>query len=446
MSDTNTPASLERTRYQPYLEYKDSEAEWLGEIPVAWDGRALKYLATFKSGGTPKKNDPHYWLGDIPWVSPKDMGSGVINDSIDHITPEAVRDSSTRLVDEGAVLVVVRSGILKHRIPVAIAGREVALNQDIKALVSRGEILPRYLRYFIEGMQEFLLVEWRKEGATVESLETEAMSVTHIPVPPHWEQSAIGAFLDRETTRIDALVIKQEELIELLREKHIALITNTVTKGLDPDVAMRDSGVEWLGEIPVHWSVQRLKTISQMQSGESITAHAIEVTGPYPVFGGNGIRGYTANFTHDSNHILIGRQGAHCGNVRVARGRFWASEHAVVVTPDVPNVVEWCSALLEAMNLNRLSIAAAQPGLAVDRLREPRIPVPPVAEQLAIADFLGREASRINALIGRVNEAMDLLNEYRTALISAAVTGKIDVRGLRRDRVTREPQTTRRRG
>ena len=428
MTDGNTPGPIERGRYEPYPEYKDSGVEWLGEIPAHWDGRALKYLATFKSGGTPKKHDPHYWLGDIPWVSPKDMGSGVINDTVDHITPEAVRESSTRLVDEGAVLVVVRSGILRHRIPVAIAGREVALNQDLKALMSLGEALPRYLRYFIEGLQEFLLFEWRKEGATVESLETEAMAATRIPVPPHLEQRAIGAFLDRETIRIDALDRKQEKFIRLLQEKRTALISSAVTKGLNLDVAMKDFGVEWLGQIPVHWSVQRLKTLSAMQSGESITGNSIRSTGRYPVFGGNGLRGYTSDFTHDGNHILIGRQGAHCGNVHVARGRFWASEHAVVMSPEGTNVVEWCAALLEAMNLNRLSVAAAQPGLAVDRLRELRIPVPPVAEQHAIAAFLGRETSRINALAARVNQAMDRLNEYRMSLISAAVTGKIDVR------------------
>ena len=199
--------------------------------------------------------------------------------------------------------------------------------------------------------------------------------VREIPVvlPTRTEQVAIARFLDRETAKIDALVAKQQELIGLLQEKRTALISRTVTKGLDPDVAMKDSGVEWLGEIPAHWEVQALKTLSAMRSGDSITSDSIESTGPYPVFGGNGLRGYTGDFTHEGDHVLIGRQGAHCGNVHLARGRFWASEHAVVVTLKSPNLVEWCGALLEAMDLNRLSVAAAQPGLAVERLRDSQV-------------------------------------------------------------------------
>ena len=249
-----------------------------------------------------------------------------------------------------------------------------------------------------------------------------------VVLPPVAEQSAIASFLDREMARIDALVAKQQELVALLQEKRIALISQTVTKGLESDVAMKDSGVEWLGEIPAHWDVQALKTLSAMRSGDSITSDSIESTGPYPVFGGNGLRGYTGDFTHEGDHVLIGRQGAHCGNVHLARGRFWASEHAVVVTLKSPNLVEWCGALLEAMDLNRLSVAAAQPGLAVERLRDSHVPVPPVVEQREIVGFLDRETATIAELVSKVNDAIAHLNEYRSALISAAVTGRIDVR------------------
>ena len=265
-------------------------------------------------------------------------------------------------------------------------------------------------------------------GSTYEAVAAGDIGNLPVPLPSIAEQRAIANFLDRKTARIDALVAKQHELIKLLQEKRTALISHAVTKGLDPDVAMKDSGVEWLGEIPAHWGTRRLKAISDMQSGESITASSIEETGPYPVFGGNGLRGYSSAFTHEGEHVLVGRQGALCGNVHIARGPFWASEHAVVVAPHGSNAVEWCGSLLEAMDLNQHSVAAAQPGLAVDRLRDLHVPVPPVPEQHVIADSLDHETTKIDAMIAKVNEAIERLNEYRIALISAAVTGKIDVR------------------
>ena len=139
---------------------------------------------------------------------------------------------------------------------------------------------------------------------------------------------------------------------------------------------LKDSGVEWLGDVPEHWEIQRLKTVCAMKSGEGITAMSIEDKGEYPVYGGNGLRGYTSEFTHDGDYVLIGRQGALCGNVHIARGQFWASEHAVVTTVFPDHTLEWLSALLEIMNLNQYSIAAAQPGLAVERVMNLWIPVP----------------------------------------------------------------------
>ena len=246
-------------------------------------------------------------------------------------------------------------------------------------------------------------------------------------MPPLEEQHAITNFLKHETAKIEELVAKQERLEDLLQEKRTALISHVVTRGLNPNVATKESGVEWLGEFPVHWRLQRLKTISGMRSGESITAASIDADGRYPVYGGHGLRGYTTDFTHEGEHLLIGRQGAHCGNVQAARGRFWASEHAVVVSPDRPNVLEWLEAVLEAMDLNQHSVAAAQPGLAVDRLRDLHVAVPPMEEQGAIAAAVSRETARIDALAAKVNEVIDHLNGYCDALVSAAVTGRIDV-------------------
>ena len=185
-----------------------------------------------------------------------------------------------------------------------------------------------------------------------------------------------------------------------------------------------------MGEVPRHWEVKKIKHLAQLRSGESITAADINETGEYAVFGGNGVRGYTGEYTHDGSHVLIGRQGALCGNINYAQGKFWASEHAVVAHPLTCFNVLWFGELLRSMNLNQYSVSAAQPGLAVERIANLTIPVPPLEEQQAIAAFLERQIADMESVVIRVNDAVSYLREYRTALISAAVTGKVDVREI----------------
>ncbi len=215
------------------VKMKDSGVEWIGEIPEHWEVKRLKFAATFFGGGTPSKDNLEYWSGDIPWVSPKDMKSEIILVTEDHITKQAIEESATRMIETGAVLIVVRSGILRHSIPVAINALPVALNQDMKAVVTRPFLKPDYLAAIIRGHQKALLVEWRKEGATVESIEFELLANTPCPIPPISEQEAILAYLDKETARIDALITRIGEGIEKLKEYSTALISATVTGKID---------------------------------------------------------------------------------------------------------------------------------------------------------------------------------------------------------------------
>jgi type I restriction enzyme S subunit len=193
---------------------------------------------------------------------------------------------------------------------------------------------------------------------------------------------------------------------------------------------MKDSGVEWLGEVPEHWEVMPLKRIVAMQSGNSITAETIESAGAYPVYGGNGLRGYTSSFTHSGEFVLIGRQGALCGNINYATGRFFASEHAVVATARKSVDVTWLGEMMRTMNLNQYSVSAAQPGLSVELIGNVRTIYAPLEEQRRLAGFLSDQSETLAGLSTEAFKAIDLLQERRSALISAAVTGRIDVRGL----------------
>ena len=199
-----------------------------------------------------------------------------------------------------------------------------------------------------------------------------------------------------------------------------------VLQTLEPYPEMKDSGVPALGNIPVHWQVLRVKNLCRMRSGDGITAESITPVGAYPVYGGNGQRGYTSEYTHDGTFVLIGRQGALCGNVHLARGRFWASEHAVVTTVRSGYLPEWLGAILTVMDLNQYSIAAAQPGLSVERVLDLRLPVTPVSEQAAIVRFLDHADRHIRRYIRAKQKLIALLEEQKQAVIHRAVTRGLD--------------------
>jgi len=184
----------------------------------------------------------------------------------------------------------------------------------------------------------------------------------------------------------------------------------------------KDSGVKWLGQVPEHWEIKAIKHVVEMRSGEAITSESIAEEGNYPVFGGNGLRGYTTHFTHEGTFALVGRQGALCGNVNYASGKFWASEHAVVCSPRRPVATRWLGELLRALNLGQYSVAAAQPGLSVELVGRVQVPVPTSPEQSAIATFLEHETAKIDALVAEQERLIELLKEKRQAVISHAVT------------------------
>lgn len=189
----------------------------------------------------------------------------------------------------------------------------------------------------------------------------------------------------------------------------------------------------WLEAIPIHWQRKKLKYLASLKSGDSITSDEIANEGMYPVFGGNGIRGYSSAYTHCGSRVLIGRQGALCGNINFATGCFWASEHAVVAEIREDADVIWFGELLRSMNLNQYSQSAAQPGLAVDVLANLELPVPPLSEQRAIAKYLTRETARFDALVAAKERVLGLLAEKRRALITRAVTRGLDSRVPLRD-------------
>lgn len=218
----------------PNVPMKDSGVEWLGEVPEHWKLVPLKYLCSFSGGGTPTKDNLTYWTnGNIPWVSPKDMKTFWIKETQDYITEKAVKESSTNMVEPNSLLMVVRSGILQRTIPIAINIVPVTMNQDMKALKFGKRILVEYVANLIHGNTQQLLLEWSKEGATVESIEHEYLANSVIPVPSIEEQDLIVKLIAKKMSIYRELTDKAELQISLLQERRTALISAAVTGKID---------------------------------------------------------------------------------------------------------------------------------------------------------------------------------------------------------------------
>jgi type I restriction enzyme S subunit len=405
--------SGKRARYPAYA---PSEVEWLGDVPRHWKIRRMKYSADLVNHKIDGRDSelPYTGLEHIEsWTGRRLAPNGDITG-----------EGQANLYKSGDVLF----GKLRPYLAKAYAADSDGICTGELLVLRPKAVQQKFLLDYLLNPDVISIVDSSTYGAKMPRANWDFIGNLPVLIPPAEEQRIIIAFLDRETARIDALIGKKQRQIELLREKRSALISHAVTKGLDRNAKMKDSGIEWLGEIPEHWEVKRLKRFAHLRSGKSITAYEIDENGKYPVYGGNGLRGFTDSYTHKGDFVLIGRQGALCGCINYATGCFWASEHAVVVSIKGDIKTRWLGELLRSMNLNQYSQSAAQPGLAVETIAALFLPVPPPAEQHNISAFLDRETEGIDVLIEKVEKSISLLREYRTALISTAVTGKIDVR------------------
>ena len=251
------------------------------------------------------------------------------------------------------------------------------------------------------------------------------LSVFPFLIPTSHEQSAIAAYLDTQCAKIDEIIAQAKASIEDYKQWKASIIYEAVTKGLDPNVEMKDSGIEWIGRMPAHWTAPALKHLCTMQAGKNLISEQISTSGRYPVYGGNGQRGYYSDYNVNGNFLLVGRQGALCGNVHCVSGKFWATEHAVVTTPSKITNISYLYYLLIAMDLNQYaSNSAAQPGLSVGNILTVKTLLPPIDEQVRISEFLDNCCPRIDEVITEKQSLIDDLESYKKSLIYEVVTGK----------------------
>lgn len=405
--------------YSAYPEYKSTRWEEVGSIPAEWEARRLKFTVLLRNEKIEAENADLEYMG---------------LENIESWTGKRIEDESS--FSEGVATRFEPNDILFGKLrpylaKVYLAERAGMATTEALVLKSERDIIPAFLKYVMLSDKFIEDVSGTTYGAKMPRANWDSIGSLPILLPDLSEQQQIADFLDWKTGQIDGLIAKKKQLIEKLKEKRIALITQAVTKGLNPAAPMYDSGVPWLGNVPKHWQVMKLHHIVRMKSGSSITSTDIEEVGKFPVYGGNGVRGYFEKYTHDGSFVLIGRQGALCGNINYAHGKFWASEHAVVAASDRELDIIWLGETLRAMNLNQYSESAAQPGLSVEEIGRLKMPFPPLYEQCEIANFISIETAKIDTLTNVNVQTIIRLTEYRTALITAATTGKIDVRDVK---------------
>ena len=401
-----------------YNEYKDSGVYFIPDIPNSWQVLKAKYL--FKQ----EKRE----------VCPEDEIVTCFRDGQVTLRKNRRTEGFTNSMKEIGYQGVRKGDLVIHNMD-AFAGAIGVSDSDGKGTPvyacctpKRNDINQYYycylLRYLARNGFILSLAKGIRERST--DFRFNDFKELYLPVPSKEEQDAIVSYIDLQSTKIDEAIAQQQKMIDLLNERKQIIINNAVTKGLNPDAPMKDSGVDWIGEIPEQWEVRKLKHIAKLKSGDTISSDSFTEDG-FPVYGGNGFRGYTNRFTNDGEYVLIGRQGALCGNVNYATGKFFAAEHAVVVYPYDHENVAWLGEVIRASNLNQYSQSAAQPGLAVSVIENIAYPYPPEKERTAIAEYLAQQMNAINAALHNIERQISLLQERKQIIINDVVTGKVKV-------------------
>lgn len=427
-------------RYRPYPAYKDSGVEWLGDIPAHWDVKRLKYVAPLRITKLDIKPDDAVYVG---------------LENVESWTGRLLLESQPESVD--SIVGAFRAGdvlfgkLRPYLAKVARPDFDGVCTGEILSLRPAAGCTQSYVMY---GLLNAPYIRWLDSftyGTKMPRLSPSQVAGSFVSQPPLEEQRAIANFLDRETGRIDALVAKKQRLIQLLQEQRNALITRAVTMGLDPSVPMKDSGVEWLGEIPEHWEAERIKWVAKMESGHTPDkkTDAYWRNGSIPwvsladtsqlrkvdYIGSTAVLTTPEGIANSSAHVLpsgtvVFSRDATIGLCAITQGEMAVSQHFIGWICGERICPEYLLLALRSMSeeLERLTMGATVRTIGMPDVRCLAIPIPPLKEQQAIVDDALHSRAEIDKLVFKVKEVITRLRELRAALISAAVTGKIDVR------------------
>lgn len=454
----------EARRFKPYPKYKGSGVDWLGNMPEHWNVASLRWLSRRYTGGTPDRANDAYWDdGTIPWINSGAVNQVVITEPSSYITQQGYLNSSAKWVPKGA-LVMALAGQGKTKGMVAQVAIDTTCNQSMAAVVPDHRVTSRFLFWWLAA--HYSTIRNLAGGEQRDGLNLDILGALPAPLVPVDEQDTITKFLDLETANIDKLIRQQRAVIEKLREKRSALISRTVTRGLPPVAAraaglnphreLKPAGEDWLGEIPTDWdSAQLRRFIYFITSGSRGWAEYYSDEGAIFVRIGNLARDSIYLDLSDVQYVdpPTGAEGertriqlgdlllsitAYLGSVAVASRNVvggYINQHIALVRVNAAKLIpEFAAFALMAdagqAQLGGLGYGGTKVQLSLDDVKSIWVPVPPMAEQRAIVAFIERETANIDHAIKKIEEVIDQLQDYRTALVTGAVTGKIDVRGV----------------
>ena len=412
---------------KPYPEYKESGLPWLGQVPGHWDlvpNRGLVRKRKVLVG----KDHVNYRLLSLTkqGVIVRDLSTGKGKFSSDMGTSQEVRNGD---------LVFCLFDVPETPRTVGLSRYDGMITGAYTVFESLGRCSSVYFELFYCAMDDRKLLSPLYSGLR-NTIPAERFLGTKTPLPPPEEQAAIARFLDWANGRMEHAIRLKRRTIALLNEQKQAIIHRAVTRGLDPDAPLKDSGIPWLGEIPAHWEVTRIKNELRCLNTQRIPLNSVQrgamTMRAYDYYGASGVIDKVDEYIFDDELILIAEDGANLvlRNLPlaiIARGKFWVNNHAHILKPKRGSIV-FLAYVLETLNYKPWISGAAQPKLTQDRLMSISISVAPPDEQVAIVDSVYVQTRPLQTAISRLEREIDLLREYRTRLVADVVTGKLDVR------------------
>ena len=454
-----------QSSFPTYPAYRCSGVEWLGEMPKHWEVTKLSYVTSrIGSGKTPSGGAATYASSGVPFIRSQNVhDQGLRLDDIVYIDEETDREMAWSRVRPLDVLINITGASIGRSCQVPAEFGRANVNQHV-CVIRLDKVVEAsdWVAWFMKSPSSKEQVKVSQTGAAREGLNFEQLAGFYLCMPPLNERKVITAFLDHETARIDALIEEQQRLIELLKEKRQAVISHAVTKGLDPTVPMKDSGVEWLGEVPAHWVCSELKRFASVQGGYAFPSDLfgdagiavirigdIQSDGTVSLVGCKRIEGDGSEYSRFQvvrGDLLMAMTGATIGkagwydddepaylNQRVGAFRSGAS-----LVMDFLYYITQSSGYQEHIKLT--AYGGAQPNISDTGMLSYFSVVPPVEEQMEICRYLNDVLKHLSSIIAETERSLFYLQERRSALISAAVTGKIDVRGWQPPASTQAPE------
>ncbi|MFW2100090.1 restriction endonuclease subunit S [Acinetobacter johnsonii] len=441
-------------KYQKYAEYKYSGVGWLGQIPSHWIASKIGFHASkIGSGKTPRGGAEIYEDEGVLFLRSQNIyndGLKIDNCESVYITQTIHEDMSTSKVHSGDILLNITGGSIGRSCLVPPNFTEANVNQHV-CIIRVRDHLNEFLALVIKADLIQAQIRLIQTGGNREGLNFEQIAKFIFMLPPPEEQKLIISFLDHETAKIDTLIAKQEKLIELLKEKRQAVISHAVTKGLNPNVPMKDSGVEWLGKVPGHWAVSKLKHFVNVVDCKHITAEFFDEGIPLASIGE--VKGWKVNLakaklTNEKYYqeLIDGNRKPQIGDIIYTRNA--TVGEAAIVHEELPKfalgqdvclihivqklspkfLLHFLKSEIIKIQLNSAMVGSTFKRINVDDIRNYVVVIPPIEDQQSILNDLNKKIDKYDSLISLANSQIKFMQERRTVLISAAVTGKIDVR------------------